>query len=40
VVVDRLTGWPGGPRQWWLDHGATEADLSEWSAKIQGQVTT
>ncbi|HSV40284.1 MAG TPA: tyrosine-protein phosphatase [Nocardioidaceae bacterium] len=37
VVVDRLTAWPGGPRQWWLDHGASESDLTLWAEKLRGE---
>lgn len=35
VVLDRLTGWPGGARSWWLDHGADERDLAAWSEMIR-----
>jgi len=34
LVVETITGWPGGSRGWWLDHGAAEEDLDTWQQKL------
>jgi protein-tyrosine phosphatase len=34
VVIDRLTTWPGGVRRWWLDHGASQDDLTTWGERL------
>lgn len=34
VVVDRLTGWPGGPQAWAQAHGATATDIRRWQARL------
>jgi protein-tyrosine phosphatase len=38
LVVTRLTEWPGGPRQWFLDHGADEVAVDAWVSRITGRV--
>lgn len=39
LVVRRLTDWPGGPRQWFLDHGAGEVAVDAWVSRITGTAT-
>jgi len=34
LVVETITGWPGGSRGWWLDHGAADEDLDTWQQKL------
>lgn len=34
LVVDRLTGWPGGPQAWITGHGGSADDLSQWRDRL------
>lgn len=34
VVVERITGWSGGSRGWWLAHGASQKDLDSWRTRL------
>lgn len=34
VVVERLTGWPGGPRAWALAHGAPAEAIRRWQEHL------
>lgn len=34
AVINRITGWRGGPRQWHLDHGADAAALDAFVARL------
>jgi protein-tyrosine phosphatase len=34
-VVERITGWPGGARGWWLEHGAAARHLDQWNARLR-----
>ncbi len=34
VVVDRLTGWPGGPQAWAEAHGASAASIQRWQDRL------
>ena len=33
-VLDRLTGWPGGPQGWAVAHGASAGDLRRWRERL------
>lgn len=37
LVVDRLTGWPGGPRQWLVDHGTDPIALDAFVSRLAGR---
>lgn len=37
VVIDRLSGRPGGPWGWALEHGASAADLTWWRERLTGR---
>lgn len=39
TVVDRLTGWPGGPRSWHIDHGADPSVLDGFVARFAASRT-
>jgi len=34
VVVDRLTGWPGGPQAWAEAHGASAGSIRRWQERL------
>jgi hypothetical protein len=34
AVIDRLTGWPGGPAAWVTEHGGSDSDLSRWHDRL------
>jgi hypothetical protein len=34
LVVDRLTGWPGGPQAWLTEHGGSAADMRRWRDRL------
>jgi protein-tyrosine phosphatase len=34
VVVDRLTGWPGGPQAWAEAHGASASSIQRWQDRL------
>jgi len=34
VVVDRLTGWPGGPQVWAQAYGASPESIQRWQARM------
>jgi hypothetical protein len=34
AVVDRLTGWPGGPAAWVTEHAGSDDDLSRWRDRL------
>jgi hypothetical protein len=34
LVIDRLTGWPGGPQAWVTEHGGSAGDLSRWRDRL------
>jgi protein-tyrosine phosphatase len=34
VVVDRLTGWPGGPQAWARAYGASAESIQRWQERI------
>lgn len=36
LVVDRLTGWPGGPQGWAQAHGAAARDVHRWQQHLTG----
>jgi hypothetical protein len=36
AVVDKLTGWPGGPQAWVQAHGALPADVRRWQDRLAG----
>jgi rhodanese-related sulfurtransferase len=36
VVIERLTGWSGGPQAWAQAHGASPADLHRWHQRLRG----
>jgi len=36
AVVDRLTGWPGGPAAWVTEHGGSDGDLRRWRDRLAG----
>ncbi len=36
VVVDRLTGWPGGPQAWATEHGAPAGGIRRWQQRLAG----
>jgi protein-tyrosine phosphatase len=36
AVVDKLTGWPGGPQAWVQAHGALRADVRRWQDRLAG----
>ncbi len=36
LVVELLTSWAGGPRQWFLDHGADAPEIDAWVERITG----
>jgi protein-tyrosine phosphatase len=34
AVVEKLTGWPGGPQAWVQAHGALPADMRRWQDRL------
>ena len=36
AVVDKLTGWPGGPQAWVQAHGALPAAVRRWQDRLAG----
>lgn len=34
VVIDRLTGWPGGAAGWLVDRGASPQDIDRWAERL------
>jgi hypothetical protein len=34
LVIDRLTGWPGGPQGWITEHGGSADDLRRWHNRL------
>jgi protein-tyrosine phosphatase len=34
VVVDRLTGWPGGPQAWAEEYGASAKSIQRWQERM------
>ena len=34
VVVDRLTGWPGGPQAWAQEHGTSAESIRLWQERL------
>lgn len=34
VVVDRLTGWPGGPQAWAEAYGASAGSIQQWQERL------
>ncbi|HET7690211.1 MAG TPA: tyrosine-protein phosphatase [Nocardioidaceae bacterium] len=39
LMIDHVTGWAGGVRGWFLDHGATDAGIDRFRAAIRVEVT-
>lgn len=35
MMIDHVTGWPGGVRGWFLDHGATAAGIDRFRSAIR-----
>lgn len=34
IVIDRLTGWPGGPQGWVTGHGGSADDIRRWRDRL------
>jgi protein-tyrosine phosphatase len=34
MVIEKLTGWPGGPQAWARSHGALPADVRRWQDRL------
>lgn len=34
LVIDRLTGWPGGPLAWVTGHGGSAGDIGRWRDRL------
>jgi hypothetical protein len=38
VVVDRLTGWPGGPQAWAEAYGASAGSIRRWQERLAARA--